>query len=212
MSSESFPYEMKSLLNRIRWLWFVALMALFGLSLATISPGMAVSVIAYDGQTQLTTVYDAPSASLIDYDAARKHTADETGNAATANRAFFAYSVEFLAAKTAAGAGDEMVTVFRGVGGNHPGFQNAIQGKAVPFGGHADAALRNAFDTRSIFTSWTTDYSTAVRFGLADGPGGVVLRQSVPRSSLILSPDKYLEFEVLRSGPISGATPIILSP
>jgi RHS repeat-associated protein len=115
-------------------------------------------------------------------------------------------------AKTAAGAGDEMVTVFRGVGGNHPGFQNAIQGKAVPFGGHADAALHNAFDTRSIFTSWTTDYSTAVRFGLADGPGGAVLRQTVPRSSLIMSPDKYLEFEVLRSGPISGATTIILSP
>lgn len=118
----------------------------------------------------------------------------------------------FLAAKTAAGAGDEMVTVFRGVGGKHPGFQDAIQGKAIPFGGHADPALHNAFDTRSIFTSWTTDYQTAVRFGLADGPGGVVLRQSVPRSSLTLSPDKYLEFEVLRTGPVSGATPIILSP
>lgn len=99
MSSESFPYEMKSLLNRIRWLWFVALMALFGLSLATISPGMAVSVIAYDGQTQLTTVYDAPSASLIDYDAARKHTADETGNAATENRVLFAKFAKILAAK-----------------------------------------------------------------------------------------------------------------
>ena len=90
--------------------------------------------------------------------------------------------VGFLDTRTA-GAGDEMIMVGRGVGGNHPGFQNAIHGKAVPFEGHANAAPHNAFGTRSIFSSWTTDYSTAVRFGLTDGPGGGVLRQSVSRSS-----------------------------
>ena len=105
-----------------------------------------------------------------------------------------------------------MATVYRGVHGNHPQFQNAINGKASPWGGHADAALHNAGNNQSVFTSWSTDYKTAVDFALQEGPGGVVLKQTVPRSSLITSPDVFSEFEVLRMGPIEGATPIILSP
>jgi len=116
------------------------------------------------------------------------------------------------AAKSGGGAADEMVTVYRGVHGNHPQFQSAIQGKAAPWGGHADAALHNAGNNQSVFTSWSTDYRTAVDFALQEGPGGVVLKQTVPRSSLITSPDVFKEFEVLRTGPIQGATPIILSP
>lgn len=116
-----------------------------------------------------------------------------------------------LAARAGAGAGDEMVTVFRGVHAEHPQLANAFQGKALPIGGHADPVLHNAWDNRSIFTSWTTDYSTAVTFATGNGPGGVVLRQTVPKSSLISSPDVFREFEVLRAGPIEGATSIILS-
>jgi len=71
--------------------------------------------------------------------------------------------------------------------------------------------LHNAGDNASVFTSWTTDYSTAVNFATGSGSSGVVLRQTVPRFSLIRSLDDFLEFEVLRQGPINGATPIILS-
>jgi hypothetical protein len=39
---------------------------------------------------------------------------------------------EALATETMAGAGDEMVTVYRGVSGRHPQFQNAMQGRAEP--------------------------------------------------------------------------------
>jgi RHS repeat-associated protein len=116
------------------------------------------------------------------------------------------------ASKSLANTGDDMDTVYRGVHGNHPQFQNAIKGKASPRGGHADAALHNAGDNRSVFTSWSTDYSTAVDFALQEGPGGVVLKQSAPRSSLIRSPDVFNESEILRMGNIEGATPIILSP
>lgn len=115
------------------------------------------------------------------------------------------------AAKGGAGAGDEMVTVFRGVHAEHPQLANAFRGRAAPVGGHSSPALHNAGDNASVFTSWTTDYSTAVNFATGSGPSGVVLRQTVPRSSLIRSPDDFLEFEVLRQGPINGATSIILS-
>jgi hypothetical protein len=115
------------------------------------------------------------------------------------------------AARAGAGAGDDMVTVFRGVHAEHPQLGNAFQGRAAPMGGHSSAARHNAGDNASVFTSWTTDYSTAVNFATGSGPGGVVLRQTVPRSSLIRSPDDFLKFEVLRQGPIEGATPIILS-
>jgi hypothetical protein len=114
------------------------------------------------------------------------------------------------AARAGAGAGDDMVTVFRGVHAEHPQLGNAFQGRAAPMGGHSSAARHNAGDNASVFTSWTTDYSTAVNFATGSGPGGVVLCQTVPRSSLIHSPDVFLEFEVLRQGPIEGATPIIL--
>ena len=115
------------------------------------------------------------------------------------------------AAKSVGGASDEMVTVFRGVHAEHPQLANAVQGKAVPWGGHSNPVLHNMGDNASVFTSWTTDYSTSVNFATGNGPGGVVLRQTVPRSSLIRSPDNFLESEVLRRGPIDGATPIILS-
>jgi RHS repeat-associated protein len=115
-----------------------------------------------------------------------------------------------------ASSGDDMVTVYRGVHSRHPDLPSALQGRANPIGGHADAALHNAGNNQSVFTSWTTDRATAFDFAAGkysgfDDAGGVILQQRVPSSSLIKSPDAFGEFEVLRSGPVSGATPIIIT-
>ena len=94
--------------------------------------------------------------------------------------------------------------LFRGVAKTHPGYEDALNGVAKPRGGLASAAEHNAGDTRSEFTSWTTDRSTAESFSY---PGGVVL--SVPKASVANrvfgSPDLYDEFEILIRGPVSGA-------
>ena len=100
------------------------------------------------------------------------------------------------------------VTVYRGVSAKHPGLAEAQQGKATPRGGHSDPARHNEYNTQSEFTSWTTDPKVAERFASTQGSGGVVLKQSVDRNSLVRSPDIYKEKEVLRQGPVSGATVI----
>jgi RHS repeat-associated protein len=106
---------------------------------------------------------------------------------------------------------DEMVDVYRGIHGGHPDLPNAYNGQANPIGGHSDPARHNEMFNDSEFTSWTTDRNVAVDFATRWGDGGgVLLEQSVPRSSLIKSPDVYRESEVLRLGPVSGATPTIL--
>jgi hypothetical protein len=116
------------------------------------------------------------------------------------------------AVKTTAGVADEMVTVYRGVHAKHPQLENALRGRADPRGGHSNPWLHNQGDNHSIFTSWTTNRSKAVNeFALSEGPGGVLLEQMVPRSSLIKSPDLLTEFEVLRKGPVSGASTTIFS-
>lgn len=78
-------------------------------------------------------------------------------------------------------------------------------------GGHSSPLLHNQGDNASVFTSWSTDRGTAVSFGLQNGPGGVLLEQTVPRSSLIRSPDAFGEFEVLRRGSVEGALTTIFS-
>ena len=98
------------------------------------------------------------------------------------------------------------VDVYRGVPAKHPGLAEAKLGNATPRGGHSSPARHNEFDTKSEFTSWTTDSKVAERFANTQGSGGVVLKQSVDRSSLIRSPDVYKESEVLRRGPVSGAS------
>ena len=109
----------------------------------------------------------------------------------------------------AAGEGsEEMATVFRGVNNESPAYSNALEGIANPRGTALDPVAHNAFDTaNSGFTSWTTDLNTAVEF--ADN-GGVVLRTTVPRSTLIASPDAFSEAEVLIKGPVTGAHPTII--
>lgn len=98
---------MKLLPNLIRSLWFVTLLVLFGLGLATSTPGMAVSAIAYDDQTQPTVSYDAPSLPAVDYDAAPTDVANETRSGRTGNRVLLARFAGFVAAKTTTGAADD---------------------------------------------------------------------------------------------------------
>ena len=99
------------------------------------------------------------------------------------------------------------VTVYRGVHAEHPDLPNALNGQAFPIGGHASPYLHNQGNNASVYTSWSTNRGVAETFANGSGPGGVVLQQRVPANQLIKSPDKFKEFEVLRPGPISGATP-----
>jgi len=109
-----------------------------------------------------------------------------------------------VAAEGEVGAGQ---TLYRGVWDDHPAFQEALEGSADPRGGSATALEHNMGDTRSIYTSWTTDPALAAERA---GPGGVVLQQTFPAFRLVTSPDLFGEGEVLVTGPVRGAsvTPI----
>jgi hypothetical protein len=111
----------------------------------------------------------------------------------------------------AAEAAEDTVTVYRGVHGSHPDVEAAYRGEANPMGGHSNPLAHNQGDNQSIFTSWSTDRNAALEHATQWGTSeGVLLEQTVPRSSLVPSPDLLRESEVLRVGPISGATPTIL--
>lgn len=100
---------MRVLLNLIRSLWMVGLLAMFGSALplggldaADVRYDFskeAKPVVAYHGQARSTTVYDGPSASQIGYTVARKPAADKTRNATTGNRVLFARCANCLAAE-----------------------------------------------------------------------------------------------------------------
>jgi hypothetical protein len=95
--------------------------------------------------------------------------------------------------------------LFRGVEKMHPGYPNALNGIARPRGGPADGVMHNAGDTRSPFTSWTTNTVTATMFA---GPVGAILRiNHAPGNgySQVLSADVHLEAEVLVQGIVTGA-------
>jgi hypothetical protein len=100
---------------------------------------------------------------------------------------------------------EPVVDVFRGVNANHPDIALAAQGIARAPGGHSNPYWHIAGDTDSIFTSWTTSLSEAqMRADLA-GPGGVVLRDKLPRSRVqALSPQRgfLMEEELLCVGEI----------
>ncbi|MFD5637799.1 RHS repeat-associated core domain-containing protein [Streptomyces sp. NPDC127077] len=108
--------------------------------------------------------------------------------------------------------------LYRGVpkGGNleHPMYQDALQGRAIPKGGHSDPARHAGGNTDSEFTSWTHDYEdvaldAAEEFGAEHG---LVLR--IPRSSVPAGRDfqihdtdleTYEEMEHSLLGTIEGA-------
>ncbi|MFJ9612479.1 putative T7SS-secreted protein [Streptomyces noursei] len=91
-------------------------------------------------------------------------------------------------------------------------YNNALEGKAIPHGGHEDVHLHVGGDegTRSVFTSWSTDLEDVARESSQYGNGpGVVLR--IPngdgpgyfRVPGVQYP--YEEFEVTIRGPVHGA-------
>jgi uncharacterized protein RhaS with RHS repeats len=97
---------------------------------------------------------------------------------------------------------EDATTLFRGVAEDHPGFQDALEGKATPRGGPASAAEHNAGNTDSPFTSWTTDPGVARNFA---GDRGVVLSKSWEGLVTVRSPDAFGESEVLVKGSVTGA-------
>jgi hypothetical protein len=205
-------------------LWLAALTATYAYQAQPLSltiPVIEEATYAYETPPRSTAHPRGDHATLpptYDYDAATIFQASANcAPPATAPTYDYDCNAVFLAAKSGVvGAGDDLVTVYRGVHPKHPDLPSALQGRANPIGGHADATLHNAGNNQSVFTSWTTDRATAFDFAVGkysgfDDAGGVLLQQRVPRSSLIKSPDAFGEFEVLRSGPVSGATPIIIS-
>lgn len=115
-----------------------------------------------------------------------------------------------------ASASESSLTLYRGVNKSHPGYENAVEGVAVPRGGTATAAEHNAGNTNSDLTSWTSDPRVAVNYALRPNGSGVVLEMEVPVNSVIASPDAkkvkliqsgevVIESEKLLKGVVSGA-------
>ncbi len=98
--------------------------------------------------------------------------------------------------------------LYRGVPYGHPGYDAARQGTATPWGGHNDPALHNGGNTRSNFTSWTTDPEIAREISREGNGPGVVLRvrQADVGGQMVSSPDIYGESEVLLKGQVKGAS------
>lgn len=112
----------------------------------------------------------------------------------------------FKAQPVAANGGQKWA--YRGVGRDHPGYDDALKGRVNPRkpNGTATPEQHNLGNTTdSPFTSWTRDPDIARRFA---GHDGVVLR--VPRGEgspykFEWSPDVYYEQEILIRGPVCGA-------
>jgi RHS repeat-associated protein len=103
---------------------------------------------------------------------------------------------------------DEMITLYRGVDAAHPGYANATNGVALPRGGNASLLEHVLGNTESEYTSWSSDYEVAQKFGTRESGSGVVLTKTVPRSTAIESPGNALGFgesEYLIPGPVSDA-------
>ncbi|WP_188938385.1 RHS repeat-associated core domain-containing protein, partial [Puia dinghuensis] len=88
----------------------------------------------------------------------------------------------------AEGSQQEATTLWRGVNENHPGYEDALQGKVSPRGGSATPAEHNAGNTRSPYTSWTTNRDVAENYALRPSGEGVVLQTTVSKSSTVASP------------------------
>lgn len=76
------------------------------------------------------------------------------------------------------GCDEEDDYLYRGVPYGHPKYQDALEGSAVPLGGHSDPARHAGGNTDSDMTSWTHDYEgvaldAAEEFGVEKG---IVLR------------------------------------
>jgi RHS repeat-associated protein len=103
---------------------------------------------------------------------------------------------------------DGMITLFRGVSTDHPGYPNALMGIAAPIGGHDDAERHNSGNTKSVYTSWTTTPWQAMAWANRGGGIGIILVQRFKASETTPSPDFHQQGEVLIRGIVTGAIPI----
>ncbi|MFI1563976.1 DUF6531 domain-containing protein [Streptomyces sp. NPDC020490] len=109
--------------------------------------------------------------------------------------------------------GEESEYLYRGVPKGHPKYDEALQGAAVPHGGHSDPGRHAGGNTESEFTSWTHDYEDVALDAAEElGPGGIVLR--IPRDSVPPEIDYvihgtdyevYEEMEHALKGTVKGA-------
>lgn len=109
--------------------------------------------------------------------------------------------------KTAQQTQAENITLYRGVPADHdvPAIREAaLRGEAIPRGGSSTPAQHNGGLTDSEFTSWTTNESVARTYGANGGPGGSLLKKTVPKSEVIKSPDSFRESEVLLKGKVKA--------
>lgn len=109
------------------------------------------------------------------------------------------------------GGGDGYL--YRGVPNEHPKYSDALEGRAVPKGGHSDPGRHAGGNTDSEFTSWTHDYEDVALDAAEElGPGGIVMR--IPHASVPAGRDVrihgtehevYEESEHALRGVIEGA-------
>lgn len=106
--------------------------------------------------------------------------------------------------------GDGYVVLFRGVSENHPAYADALQGKAIPRGGHDSELRHNLGNTNSVYTSWTVSPWVAYQFATDNQKAynGVVLTKRFHRSEITISPDKFHQGEVLIRGNVYHAIPV----
>jgi hypothetical protein len=83
----------------------------------------------------------------------------------------------------------ETTTLFRGVNENHPGYANALEGKAIPRGGNATPYQHNTVTTESQYTSWTTNAEVAKNYALRPSGSGVLMEITVPLKKIVVSPN-----------------------
>ncbi|MEU7584400.1 DUF6531 domain-containing protein [Streptomyces sp. NPDC041068] len=109
--------------------------------------------------------------------------------------------------------GDGDGFLYRGVPTGHPMYDDALQGRAVPRGGHSDPGRHAGGNTDSEYTSWTHDYEDVALDAAEElGPGGLVMRipeSEVPASRNIQIHDTdhevYEESEHALEGIVDGA-------
>ena len=99
-------------------------------------------------------------------------------------------------------SGTDPEYIYRGVGKNHEGYDDALNGVAKPRGGTATMEQHTQGETRSPYTSWTSDISVAQRFA---GPDGVVLRVDARSVNIAGWSDEFDESEALVEGVVRGA-------
>jgi hypothetical protein len=106
-------------------------------------------------------------------------------------------------------AGQEEVTIYRGVHCQHPALAQARAGRAVP--GNVNGIVTpeqhndGGYSDQSPYTSWTTGKEVADYYARRRSGGhAVIFTKTVTRSELVSSPDRMGEGEVFLRGEVTG--------